>query len=110
MTTTRPDFYLKRGDTLPQIKSTLRNPDKSLMNLTGATVRFRMRARGAGSAKVDAVATVVDAANGVVAYAWSPADTDTEGLYDAEWPVTKSGAVETVPNNGFLRVLIGPHL
>lgn len=108
--TTAADFYLKRGDLLPQIKSKLKNPDGSAMNLAGATVRFRMRAAGEGSPKVDAAATVVDAPTGTVAYAWQGTDSDTEGLFNAEWPVTIAGAVETVPNNGFLKVLIGPHL
>jgi hypothetical protein len=85
------DFCLKKGNTLPMIKARLKNPDGSAMNLTGGSVRFRMRAPGSGVAKVDAVATIVDAATGQVAYAWVAGDTDAEGMFDAEWPVTLPG-------------------
>lgn len=103
------DFYLKKGDTLPRISATLKNSDGTPVNLTGATVKFRMRAPG-GPLKVDGAAVVVDAAAGKVRYDWTGADTNTEGLFHAEWPVTFGSDVETIPNNGFLKVLIGPSL
>lgn len=94
------DLHIKRGDRLPKIRRTLKREDGTVVNLTGASVVFRMRPRG-GALKVNAAATVVDAAGGVAEYAWAVNDTDTEGLFEAEWAVTISGSVETVPANGF---------
>ena len=92
------DFTLKRNDTRPKIQAQL-TQDGNPYDLTGSTVKFIMKQDGAGSAKVDSAATIVDAANGDVEYAWSAVDTDTEGDYNAEWEVTDgSGDVLTFPN------------
>lgn len=92
------DYTMKRNDTLPKVTATLQT-NGSNYNLTGATVKFIMRATGAGAPKVDAAATVTNAANGAVEYAWIAADTDTEGDFNAEFEVTTSGGdVITFPN------------
>lgn len=94
------DFTIKRNDTLPKLEVTLQQ-NNAVYNLTGATVKFIMKKAGAASAKVDATATVVDAASGEVEYAWDDGvgDTDTEGEYNGEFEVTTSGGdILTFPN------------
>ncbi len=76
-----------RGDRLPTYRVTL-TQDNTPVNLTGATARFRMWADGAATNKVDALMTLVDAAGGVVDYAWAVGDTDTVGVYRSEVEVT----------------------
>jgi hypothetical protein len=91
---TTPDTFLEKGNGTP-------------VNLTGATVKFIMREIGAGSAKVNAAATVVDAATGQVRYSWTTNDLDTPSSYQAEWEVTYSGgAKETFPADGYIYVVI----
>ncbi len=78
---------LARGDRLPTYRTTLRD-GSAPVDLTGTTVRFRMWREGAATNKVDAPMTLVDAAGGVVDYAWAAGDTDTVGVYRTEVEVT----------------------
>ena len=97
------DFFLKQNDTSPAIEYTL----SPLTNLSGASVVFNMTDSD-GVVKVNRQAAVVDdAVNGVVQYLWDAADTDTSGLFLAEFEVTFADAtVETFPNATDIGVLI----
>ncbi|MEK7178567.1 MAG: hypothetical protein AAB721_02855 [Patescibacteria group bacterium] len=103
-------FYLKKGDRLPKLRATLLDGDGAAINLTGAAVQFRMRPRGGGALKVDAAATIVTPASGIVEYSWAALDVDTEGVFDAEFAVTLAGLVQTVPASGAVLVVIEPVL
>ena len=97
--------YLKRGDTSPSLLYSL---DPPTIDLTAATVRFNMR-DSSGAVKINRAAAVVVTATGTptVRYDWQAADTDTAGFFEAEFEVTYSGgAVETCPNDSFIRVSI----
>lgn len=99
-------FFIKRNDTGPSIQGTLERPNGTAVDLTGATVRFHMRFKN-GATKVDAAATIVTAASGIVKYPWIAADTDTAGYYQAEWEVTYAdSSVETFPNYEFQTVQV----
>lgn len=96
------DFSIKQDDTKPTITATLTNGAGTAIDLTGATVKFRMRETGSTALKVDAAATIVSAAAGTVSYQWVSGDTDTAGRYLAEWEITfAGGARQTVPSNRF---------
>ena len=100
-------FYVKQNDTSPAMLATLQDADGNAVNVTGATVRFHMRAVGSTTVVVDEAATIVTAADGIVRYNWQAADTDTIGSYQAEFEVTYADAsVETFPNDGYIRVEI----
>ena len=100
-------FYIKQNDTVPSIRATLQNGNGDPIDLINATVRFHMRAIGASNTTVDADATILNAASGIVQYNWTADDTDTIGSYQAEFEVTYPDAtVETFPNNGYIRVEI----
>jgi hypothetical protein len=65
-------FYIKRNDTSPAIRYAL---DPATVDLTGATVRFQMRARN-GAMVLDAAAAIVTATGTpTVQYGWQPLDT-----------------------------------
>lgn len=99
--------YLKSGDTAPALQATLQDGGGTAIDLTGATVRFHMRQKGAIKPVVDSSAALVTPASGVVQYAWSDEDTALPGEYEAEFEVTyPSGIIETFPSNGFINVTI----
>lgn len=99
-------FYLKQNDTQPALRAQLKDGDDVPIVLTGATIRFHMRTIS-GTVKVDAAATIITAANGIVQYNWQAADTNTIGTYQAEFEVTyQDTTIETFPNSGYIRVEI----
>ena len=85
---TVPRFWV--GNLNPSITQTILNEDGTPHDLTGQTVRFRMRAIGAATMKVDQPATIVNppGADGKVRYDWTGTDLDTAGEYLAWWQVT----------------------
>jgi hypothetical protein len=103
-------FNMKKGDRLPKLRATLLGSDGNALDLTGASVTFRMRARNGGALKVNASATIITAVSGIVEYSWAAADVDTEGYYDAEFAVTLAGLVQTVPSGGYVLVWVTPAL
>jgi hypothetical protein len=99
--------HMKTGDLEPSIAATLTYSDGTVVDLTAATTpRFLMRAHRAAALTVDGTATVVNAAAGTVRYDWASGDTDTAGLYRAEWEFSIGGKKMTVPNDGYLYVVI----
>jgi hypothetical protein len=105
-----PDFYVKQGDTRSPYVRTLEDGDGNPVNISGATVAYRMQPLG-GIQTISGPATILNAPQGQVSYSWQAADTDTAGIYFAEWEVTFSGgAVQTFPNGGYDLVHIGPEL
>ena len=83
-------FYLKQNDTAPSIRATLKDGSGSVIDLTGASVRFHMKDLS-GTVKIDTAATIISpATSGIVQYNWTGSDTDTAGTYYAEFEVTYS--------------------
>lgn len=94
------DFYLRKGDLLPRIKATLKYSTGNAIDLSGATVRFRMwRAATPDALVVDGVATIVDATAGKVEYAFASGDTDATGQFEASWRILVGSFVMHVPND-----------
>lgn len=96
---------LKRNDTKDVIRYSMTYNDGSVVNLTGATVRFVM---GIGNTLItNAPATIADAAGGIAEYTLTDADTLVAGNLQAEFEVTFSdGKVKTFPNDGYISVKI----
>jgi len=104
--------YLKQNDTSPTLDAILTDADGNIVTVTGASVRFHMRAIGSSALKIDAAATVVDGTAGHVRYTLQAGDTDTPGSYVAEYQVTfLDGSIETFKNTpDQLRVIITPEI
>lgn len=102
------DFSIKKGDRLPVIEATLKDATGTVVSLLSISgVRFIMRLPGAATPKVNAAASVVDAAGGKVRYDWLLIDTDAPGVYEAEWEVTFTGGkIQTFPTPGYNEVEI----
>jgi hypothetical protein len=100
-------FRIKTNDTSPKLSVTLTDALGNAIGLAGCSARFHMKAFGASSLKIDAVADIEDDINGIVEYSWQAGDTDTAGTYYGEIEVTYGDAtVETFPNNGYFTVII----
>lgn len=101
-------FTIKKGDRLPAYTATLTDSDGNAIDLTGCTVLFLMSLMGSTTVKVNAAATIVSATDGTVSYSWGATDTDTAGLYRAEFEitVTASGLKRTVPAGDFYYVQV----
>jgi hypothetical protein len=100
-------FTIKKGDTGPRLLYALA-PAAEVV-LTGATVRFNMKSRPAGTIRINRAAAVIVTESGTptVAYDWQAGNTAVAELCDAEFEVTYAGgAVETFPNNSFITVVI----
>ncbi len=99
-------FSIKKGDTSPALRATLRYDDCTTINLTGASARFHMRQTGSASVLIDAAAVVVSVA-GIVEYRWTAPNTATVGAYEGEFEITYSdGKIETFPSDGFIAIEI----
>jgi hypothetical protein len=101
------DFTIKKDNTAPFIRSRLIDRNGDAANLSGATVAFNMAlANTPDTLKVSAgVATIV--VDNLVQYAWQAGDTDTPGLYYAEFVVTYSGGtIETFPSADWNKIQI----
>lgn len=106
-------FEIKRNDRLPYIRDQLVSSEGQPLPIpVGATVTFTMVNALTGSVKISAAAaTVVDAARGLVEFAWRAGDTDTAADYLAEWRVTTIGGItQTVPTRSGRAVRVNPPL
>lgn len=107
-----PDLLIRQGDTLPALDQSITDSTGKVLDLTGCTVEFVMRAATAIAPTVSAAASITDASLGLVSYAWGPDDTASAGIYAGIFRVTttSSGATYTYPNDGYLEISIEQNL
>jgi len=104
-------FRIKQGDLLPIISATMTD-NNGVVDLTNATsVKLILKKRRSGLAIEKTASIVSPATSGIVRYVWVTNDTDTIGIYDAEWEVTfTGGSLMTFPNGGCDVIEIYPDL
>lgn len=85
------------GNRNPSITENIVDSSGAAVDLTSSTVRFKMRAVGSSTLKVDAAAVIVAPATaGNVRYDWLAADVDTASEYLCWWEVTTGGKTQDV--------------
>jgi hypothetical protein len=104
------DFSLKRGDTAIPLTAILSDGTGPL-DLTGITVRFKMRGATLSTTKVDSPA-VPDpdqiTNKGKVKYEWADSDVDTPGNFVGEFKLFSGGKPLTFPNgSNYIQIEIG---
>jgi len=103
---------LVTGDTLPELTFTLKDSNTAAtgstldanddstwaaIDLTGASVRLRIRELGSTTVKSTLTCTVTDASNGKAATDFPSGTLDTAGVFEGELEVTFSnGGIQTV--------------
>jgi hypothetical protein len=106
--TTNTIFNIKRNDTDKAIEAVLKINGIATGHLQAAeSVKFIMSLAGKKNPvpKVNAAAQIDDPATASVSYQWVAADTDTAGVYNAEWEVTYvGGGKATFPDDGYVTV------
>lgn len=98
------EIWLKKGDTFPAFETTLKD-NLGPIDLTDASVQFRMSLPGVSGALVQAAAVVIYPAEqadplkkGKVRYQWVTGNTNEVGDHNAEWRITfLDGRKATVP-------------
>ena len=102
-----PDAYWKQGDTAPALAEQLFDGTGAAVSLAGASVKFMAWFPGDTTVKINAAATITDAATGKVSYTPTALNTDTVGDLMCEWQVTfGGGAVETFPNSNWQKIRV----
>lgn len=79
----------------PSISDTI-TVDNVAVDLTGKTVRFKMRPVNSSTLKVDASVSNTPDATGAVRYDWLTVDVDTAGEFLVWWEVTTSGKAQVM--------------
>jgi hypothetical protein len=80
-----------KGNRSPSLSDTI-TVDGVAFDLTGSSVKFKMRPENSSTLKVDAAAIVTSTTNGTVRYDWAANDVDTAGEYVGWWEVTLPSA------------------
>lgn len=100
-------LYYKISDRAPAVSiQVLKESDGTPLDLTGASALFVMAVPNEVD-KVNAAATITDAANGTVQYTWGASDLDAAGVYRGEFRISLSGGLQaTFPPNGYFEIIV----
>jgi hypothetical protein len=118
------EFFIKAGDDLPRIETTLTDGNNVPVDIAQADVYLSLRTIGdpdtatdgvlvldAVAASNDQVGDGTDGTMGQAHYDWELGDTDIAEGYLAEWKVVFAlGGIMTFPNNNFDLLAIMPNL
>lgn len=92
------------GNRNPSITDVITDGDGVVVNLTGLSVKFKMREIGASTTTTDQPVSNTPGSDGVVRYDWQAADVDTAGTYLVWWEVTSGGKTQDL-NEAIIRIL-----
>jgi hypothetical protein len=100
------DVIIKRGDTRNCIKAVLKDASGTPVDLTDCSVSFHMAPLNR-PAVISRAVHIEDAGNGEVWMVWAPGETDSTGIYRAEFEVIyQDGRRETFPNANYISIRI----
>lgn len=92
----RTEIKITKGDNKFDLNFTLKDYDGVAVNLTDATLKFKMQKPGTSTLKIDGTMNIVSASAGTCKYTAVAGNFDTAGTYNAEIEVTyTSGQIIT---------------
>lgn len=103
------DHYWKQHDTSPSITDKITTASGGIPtgSLSGATLKFVMRAVGSSTPVVNATAVIENPTNWTFRYDPISTDTAAAGEYQYEWELTFSGGrKQTFPDPGYNTITI----
>jgi len=83
--------FFVRNDVGYNIVFTIKQDNDSIVSLSGATVRFKLKNISTDVVKVNRECTLDNPTSGICSYKPATGDLDTQGVYDAELEVITSG-------------------
>lgn len=88
------------GDTGPDRNFTIKREDGTVVDVTGATVLFKIKENEAGITNADhQECSIVDGPAGKVSYEFEEGDIPNEGVYYCDLEITfADGEIETAPD------------
>jgi len=99
-------FTLAVGQRLPALRVQLLSERGQPIDITGATVTFSMKDRSGAYAVQAGGASVENANEGIVSYAWTVAAVDMAGVYFGQFTITIGGVAYLVPNNETQKLIV----
>lgn len=100
-------FYLKGGDTAPNLEAVLSDATGTPIDLTSAAAEIRIRRPRSTETILREPVTITTPENGSVRYNWDTTDTAKSGRYRLDFVVEyPTGDQETFPNDGFHDLII----
>lgn len=101
-------LMMKQGDTKNVYTVTLQDEFRQAVDLTGATVNFRLAGE---KLTINKTATIIDATGGMVTFSFDDNDVTGTGAMDGELKVVyPNGDKETFPSNGYISFNIRANL
>ena len=86
------NFSITLGDVGWELQVTIKDANGNVVDVSGDTITFKMLSHKVATDTINAAATDVDAANGVVKYVGLSADSAlASGFYDAEFLIDPAG-------------------
>jgi hypothetical protein len=77
--------------------------ESGAVNITNSSVYFCRKLRNSTISPTSGAMTIENATGGIARYDWAAGDTNTPGIYSAEFAITFSdGRQLTFPNDGFM--------
>lgn len=94
------DFYIKQGDTQPDLVAILKDADGDAVDLSTATsVTFHMRMKNETDVLINRATIISPTVTGQVTLVWLATETETAGDFEAEFEVLwNTGKISTFPN------------
>src|SRR5882672_1423989 len=102
-------FTIKQGDLWPPIDDIVKDAAGAAVDVSGATIKFSMRAsRSPTTVKINqATGAIVDGPSGKIRYTPAGADTDTPGTYEGEFLISAvAGGPMRVPTDGWIPIVV----
>ena len=97
-------FTIKQNDIRPVLVAVIKDEEGNKVDLHDVLgIDFKMKLRGAPTNKVDSSretrANIVDPTEGKIQYVWQDGDTDTPGMYEAEFELIYRDGIQHVPTD-----------